>query len=230
MGLTHETRLALRDEGITMVDDLSEFDDDDIKQIAANLRRPAAGAPLVFGAKSQNRLKAVAKLLRYYEVIGRTTTAGNVTWDPVVKRFSEHWAALEDRKKEDVADIPKITRALPVTKWTESFVDFLSRTIGTRTIPLVYVVRQDVAVPAGAPALALDQPYSEEHGSVEADMVARGSHTHALYRDDNVKLYYYLEEATRTTTYAASIKPFQRRKDGRAAWFAMVQQYAGVDK
>jgi hypothetical protein len=230
MGLTNATRVALGEEGIVSVDDLSEFDDNDLKQIASNLRRPAAGNPLAFGAKSQNRLKAVAKLLRYYEVTGRTTTAANVRFDPVVKRFTEHWQALTDRKKEDVPDIPKISRALPVTKWTESFVDFLNRTIGVRTIPLVYVVRADVVPPLLHPPLAVGQPYAEVHGSVEAEMIARASHTHALYRDDNAKVYYYLEEATRTTTYAASIKPFQRRKDGRAAWFAMVQQYAGVDK
>jgi hypothetical protein len=39
-----------------------------------------------------------------------------------------------------------------------------------------------------------------------------------------------LEEATRTTAYAASIKPFQRRKDGRGAWLALLGQYAGKDK
>jgi hypothetical protein len=97
-------------------------------------------------------------------------------------------------------------------------------------IVLFYVIRPDVAVPGVEPTLANGQPYSEEHGSVEAEMIARASHAHALYRDDNAKVYYYLEEATRGTSYAASIKPFQRRKDGRSAWFALVHQYAGVDK
>jgi hypothetical protein len=230
MGLAQETRAALALEGIVAVDDLVEFKDDDIKQIAANLRRPAAGQPLVFGAKSQNRLKAAAKLLRYYEMVGRTTTSVNVRYDPTVKRFSDHWEALEDRKKEDTPDIPKISRALPVTKWTEAFTDFLHRVLGARLIVLYYVIRADVAVPAAEPPMATGQPYSEEHGSVEAEMIARASHVHALFREDNAKVYYYLEEATRGTTYAASIKPFQRRKDGRSAWFALVQQYAGVDK
>ena len=43
----------------------------------------------------------------------------------------------------------------------------------------------------------------------------RAAHTHALFRDDNYVVYYHLEEATRGTSYAASIKPFQRGKDGR---------------
>ena len=99
-----------------------------------------------------------------------------------------------------------------------------------RTIPLSYVIRDAVAVPVVAPLLATDQPHSTEHGSVEAELIARSSHGHALYRDDNSSVYHYLEEATRSTVYAASIKPFQRGKDGRGAWLALVQQYAGQDK
>ena len=61
-------------------------------------------------------------------------------------------------------------------------------------------------------------------------MIARASHAHVLYRDENSTVYHYLEEATRSTSYAASIKPFQRRKDGRGAWLAILAQYAGRDK
>ena len=50
---------------------------------------------------------------------------------------------------------------------------------------------------------------------MESELIARAAHTHALFRDDNSVVYYHLEEATRGTSYAASIKPFQRGKDGR---------------
>eukprot|EP00957_Ditylum_brightwellii_P169836 12927140-Ditylum_brightwellii.AAC.1 len=43
-------------------------------------------------------------------------------------------------------------------------------------------------------------------------------------------VYLLLEEATQGTSYAASIKPKQRRKDGRSAWQALVVQKAGKDK
>jgi hypothetical protein len=87
-----------------------------------------------------------------------------------------------------------------------------------------------VTVPAANPALAQNQPHSNEHESVAGELVARASHEHALFRDDNASVYHYLEEATRTTAYAASIKPFQRRMDGRGAWFALLGQYAGNEK
>ena len=77
---------------------------------------------------------------------------------------------------------------------------------------------------------APNQPYSEEHGSIKNDMVARASHNHGLFKDDNASVYYKLEEATRSTPYADTIKPFQRRKNGRAAFESLTSQYAGIDK
>ena len=151
-------------------------------------------------------------------------TVANIQY-PVIRYFTEQWKALKDRKKEDPPDIPKISRSLP-----ESFDDYLSRAVGTRTIPLAYVTREEVDAPAKPPPLALNCPYSDEHGSVEAELIARASHDHALYQDNNALVYYALETATRTTPYAASIKPFQRLKDGRGSYLAIRAQYAGRDK
>ena len=92
------------------------------------------------------------------------------------------------------------------------------------------MTRPEAVVPAAAPDLAPGQPYGAIFGSVEEELVQRGSHDHALFREDNALVYFYLEEATRSTSYAASIKPFQRTKNGRGAWLAMVAQYAGEDK
>ena len=112
----------------------------------------------------------------------------------------------------------------------KAFQDFLNRVIGVRTIPLAYVTRPTVDVLVNAPPLAPNKPHSEEHGSVEAELVARASHVHELYWDDNAEVYYYLEQATRSTQYAASIKPYQRGKDGRGAWAALTNQYTAKDK
>ena len=147
-----------------------------------------------------------------------------------MSNFEIQWKALKERKDEDGPDVPKITKALPIIKWTEAFQDFLNRVIGARMITLAYVIRTDPQVPGNAPTLAANQPHSTEHGSVEGELVARTAHTHALFRDDNSVVYYHLEEATMGTSYAASIKPFQRGKDGRGAWKALTSQYAGKDK
>lgn len=246
MALSAATRAQLEQEGISNVEDLADFSDEEFKQVADNLRRPggyvadpnpnaAAGAmvptpPFVFGAKSQMRLKVAAIAVRYYQTVDRSLTVNGMAWNNALKNFREHWKALCDRKKEDAPDIPKIGKNLVVTKWSEAFSDFLHRVIGVRTIPLAYVIRDEVEVPAAAPPLLNNQPFSNEHGSVEGELINRASHNHPLYREDNAQVYYYLEEATRSTSYSASIKPFQNRKDGRGAWRALIGQYAGEDK
>ena len=84
-------------------------------------------------------------------------------------------------------------------KWTESFTDFLSQVIGHRDIPLAYLVRENDTVPVPAPPLINNRPYSAEHESVEGELIARASFTHEKYKDDNARLYGFIEEATRST-------------------------------
>ena len=83
---------------------------------------------------------------------------------------------------------------------------------------------------AETPALESYQPYSIEHGYVEADIISCASHDNALYHDDNAEFYYKIKEVTGGTSYADLIKPFQRSKDVRGAWMSPASQYAGEDK
>ena len=237
MGVQHATVVQLALEGIQTVDDLADFDKEALQQLADNLCRPggrvpnpdpgaAAGSTIptpafVFGAKSQKRLGIACELVRYYNTVGRDLTAANMRWNNVIKNFEI---------QEDTPDVPKISKALPIIKWTEAFQDHLHSVIGVRMTPLAYVTRQDEDVPVVAPPLMTGQPHSEVHGSIEGEMIARASHTHTMFRDDNAAVYYALEEATRSTSYAASIKPFQRTKNGRGALQALTNQYAGNDK
>ena len=82
--------------------------------------------------------------------------------------FSIQWKALKDKKEDDLPDISKISKALPVMKWTEAFKDFLSRVIGVQmTVPLSYITWELVHHDPAMPALAAGQPHSEIHGSVK---------------------------------------------------------------
>lgn len=242
MAIPARTVTQLATEGIVTVDDLGEFDAEDFKQIVDNLRKPPripnpdggndliAQEPFVIGAKSLKRLKVGAQAIKYYEMIGRNLSPSSVHYTNTLKNFELQWNSLVSRKKEDVPDVPKITRHLKVTKWSESFKDFLSKVIGNRHAPLSYVIREQVEVPIVAPPLDTNQPHSVLHGSVEGELIARLSHNSPIYRDDNKQVYLYLEEATRGTIYGASIKPFTRTKDGRGSYLALISQHAGVDK
>ena len=211
LGIPHETMVQIQREGIQAVADLADFEKQELKQLADNLRKPggrildpnpnaAPGATIpmpafTYGAKSQKRLTVACDLVRYYQTMGRDLTSANIQWNQVMSNFEIQWKALKDRKDEDDPEVPTITKALPIIKWTEAFQDFLHRVIGARMIPLAYVIRADPQVPGTAPTLAPNQPHSTEHGSVEEELMARASHTHALFRDDNSLVYYHLEKA-----------------------------------
>ena len=234
MAIPHATVLELVNEGIDTVDGLEEFDNDTIDQIANNLRRPAVapagGHHFVFGAKSQKRLKVACELVRYYVTVGRPLTAANIQWNTVIMNFEIQYKAMKVRIDGDEPETPKITKGLNIMRWSESFKDVLRQCFGVRRIPLIYVARDMVAVPAVVPVLAAGQPHSVEAGSVEEELIARASHTHPLFREDNSLVYFKLEAATRGTSYAASIKPFQRFRNGRGALEALLSQFAGDDK
>ena len=140
-----------------------------------------------------------------------------------MKNFEIQWMALKARKKDEDPEVPNITKALPIIKWVETFQDFLHLTL---MIPLAYVICANANVPAQPPQLTVNQPHSDEHGSMETELVAHSSHTHALYHDDNLLVYFHLKEANQGTTYATSI----RHKNGRGLWMALMKQYAGDDK
>ena len=61
-------------------------------------------------------------------------------------------------------------------------------------------------------------------------MITLTSHTSGLFKTNSTLVYYKLEEATRTTTYAASIATLRKKKDSRTAFITLQSQYAGDDK
>jgi hypothetical protein len=126
MAIPNATILELLfNEGINTVDALSKFDKDTIVQIACNLRRPPAGAPLVLGAKSQKRLIVACERVRYYETVSCTLAATNLQWNTVMKNFEIQWIALLDKKSKDEPETLKISKSVNIMKGSEAYTDAL---------------------------------------------------------------------------------------------------------
>ena len=237
MGLSARTRTFLQSEGISMIEDLAEFSSKDAwTQIVENCKRPpqvtdAAGnlvnqAAFHIGAKSLHRLRVAAIAVEYYAATDRAITVQSVQWNTTLKNFEEQWKAIKSAKDDDTPEAPKMTKTVGIVKWLEAYENYSKNRIGVRDAPLAYVIREEVAVPA-APALQAGQPHSDEHGSVKGEMIARLSHTHGLFRDDNALVFDDIEAATRGTKFAPTIAPFKRNRDGRAAFLALKTQHAG---
>jgi hypothetical protein len=102
MGLSHRTRLQLAVEGIAEPEDFMEFNDDGMMAIFMNLLKPskvpalgaaarAAGTlqeiqAYEVSAKSKMRLKGAMLIAKFYDNVGRTLDADNMSW-PVIKCF-----------------------------------------------------------------------------------------------------------------------------------------------
>ena len=166
MAIPQATVDQLVTEGINNVDDFAEFDETSFKQVTENLRRPSGvdpagnpNCPFTFGAKSQMRLLAACRMVKFYQDIGRPLTASNIRWDPIIKKFQMQWKALDERRQADDPDTPKVTKALPIMRWAEAFRDHLFRCVGIQDIPLAYVVQEDSALAPTCPPLATNQPF-----------------------------------------------------------------------
>ena len=240
MGLSNRTRLYLQDEGITHPDDLFEFTDKDAwAQIVETCKRPpqvpgvGVNAPLVsqqpfqLPAKSLLRLKVASKVVEFYMRTARPLTAANMRWVRL-SNFKIEWDTLIDRKKKnDELTLPTISRTLPIVPFFEAYDTFVDEFVGQAGCPIQWIYRENAAVVMPPPNQDADQPYSTVHGSVAEEMVARLSHAHPLFRVDNATGYSQLVTATLGTSYASTIAPFKRTKNGRGALLALKAQFAG---
>ena len=240
IGLPTPTRLVMESERFAFPEDLGEFNEDQIKRLIASLRsRKVRELHLTipgrmkrqlieFPAYSEVKLIWTLKYVHHCNNVRRPIDAENIRWDPVVRTFRKLWEAIE-LKAKDKPDVPKITKQMNIMKWAQPIRDYLSKARGLFHAPLEYVIRQ-TRVQLPLPPLAPGRPYTETHGSIDGDLINLASHDHPWFQSDNEKVYYALEEATRGTSYATSLKPFQRTKDGRRAFFALFDQHASNDK
>ena len=239
MGLTPDAVDALKAEGITDVEDLRSFEDDLWTTVVNNLKHPATvitpatgnipeiitrGVVVHIGALSLSRLKAASCLVRYYKSTGRDPTPGNMK-SATLEYFTFQWKALEELKKEQSdSNLPKLTKNLQVMKWTPLITAFWATQVGGRNAPLTYVIREDATV-ATPRSLRPNRPFSSNFLDIAEELNERLSHDHPVFRADNQLVYKHLEEATRTSIAAATVKQYSVSRDRRAAWKAVMSAH-----
>ena len=242
ISLSRRTKDDLISEGISSVEDLGEWDDNDWDAFAASCRKPEQiedpanarnlinQAPFALPVKSLKRLKIASKLIRHYEAILMEPVADNVKWNCLKSYDQQHKALLDKKKNSTLNSVPKLNKSTTVPRWMDSIRLHLRLVYGGRDSNLLYLIREDDAVPAPAPTTAAGLPHTADGGSVEGDLEMRLSHVHPLFDDDNAKLYQIIEEAIRGSAFEASIKPFETTQNGHAAFKALTSQHAGKAK
>ena len=236
MTLSAVVRARLASKGLTVVTDFEDFREDQLDQAFKNMRTAIPGVPAVLrangavqvaavppitpvlvSARCALRLKVASIAFHYYKAIGRTPTPINMNYSSVLKEYYVEWQALKQLEDEDRPSVPILTKNQTPLKWMESFKDCLYRTFGVRSCPIAYVIREDVEVAEEADDPLEDGKSYGVSGLVLDEMIARLNHTDPLYKSDNNLVYSLLDEATRNTIYASTIKLYSRTKNGRDA-------------
>ena len=255
MNLPQAVRARLALEGLDTVTDFVDFKEDQLNDAFKNMRTAIPGVPVIPAVLGQNnvvqvatvaaiapipptlvsakcalRLKVASVAFHYYQSIGRTITSVNMNYTNVLKDFYVEYESIESLSDATKPDVPLLHKNNTPLRWIESFKDCLFRTFGVRKTPLLYVVRDTVKVPPEADDPLANNKAFGSSGSILDELIARLDHDHPLYKSDNAMVYSMLEETTRGTVYAPTIKPYGRRKDGRAAWLSMISSHAGNDK
>ena len=73
-----------------------------------------------------------------------------------------------------------------------NFHDILHRCIGVHNAPIVYVIREYVAVTATVPVIMASQHHYIYTGSVEMELKNRASHIQPIFREDKKAIYHRL--------------------------------------
>ena len=239
--------LRITHEGVTDFPSLVDFDRDSIESLGKVCNRKIDkitedipnGIPAeneVAGANissiSIRRLVVAMDASKYYKSIGRTATIDNMHYSNVLKAFKEDHEAYVLLKKQDEPKYPAVNdkdKEKKIIKWMPLFEDALSRTFGSKG-PLIYVLRDDATVASEADDPLDTNAHYGKSGSMIEELIQRLPHTGSIYKDDNKTVYMMISKAVAGTSVESTIKSFSRRKDGRAAYLALVSNHAGDEK
>ncbi len=164
-------------------------------------------------------------------------TNANMHYGNVLHNFKVEYEAYTALKDEEAPKAPNVNdkdNDRKVIKWAPIFKDWITCTFGHKG-PLIYVLRDEATVPdqdldpLGTNAGKIDS-YFGESGSLQDELVARLPHSGLIYKHDNASVFLLIEKATRNTSIESTVKAFARKKDGRAAFLAIVANHAGETK
>src|SRR5210317_240275 len=179
-------------------------------------------------AYSQDRLRRASLAVQYYNLVERPLTLTLVTTS-MIDIIYEHVRKLKNSATNDTDHIvPVMGSGSSIQKYLQAFHQFLKTKVGSMDIPikLAWVIRKEVNVPAPG-TLQTNRPWSQEHGSFDAELIARARHTLIGYDMDNQHVYQYLCDGLRNTKYQATLDIYEESQDGRGAYFALLDQHMG---
>jgi hypothetical protein len=120
----------------------------------------------------------------------------------------------------------KVTAEQPVINkkdWQrtmEALCEFFGSILGETSVPLAYVIRENVEIPP-------DTDPSEGYITVAEEMIARAPHGNQAYANDSMEVCSYMANITRAHDCWTYVKPAQSTKYGRCTFLLLWNYFLG---
>lgn len=232
LGFSNDAQVAIVNN--QQIDNTVEFgllSDSEVSSLCKVVRRPGgadangdAAVGTMISLRAENNLKLACGHIRYHQNVSRTITPVDITL-PNVRSIREH---LKWEEKHEDADQPKIDVG-PKTNWPkliETLIEYFKACNGSTGIPLAYVIRPNVEVPA-----ELDDP-ADNYLTRQEELIARAPHVqgdraHPTFSADNQLVWQKLQSLMREKDCWTYVRPGQRTRDGRLAFLSLKNHYLG---
>ena len=244
VGLGFTANAALKmvtQQSIDSLEELRELDDKEVENLCRVLRKPGGFMPnpnadpdpamnqpaeifdpgTQVSTRAENLLKQACFWARNRHRLSRVTVPGDLVLAAVRTITSLRKSELAHKDPD-----PPTINELNWPKTFEALEEYFSSYLGESGIPLAYVTRPDVNIPA-------DPDPSANYANVRAEMISRAPHDDEVgnplptYLTDRGKVWELLAILCREKPCWSYMKPAQRSKDGRQGYLALEAHYLG---
>lgn len=231
------TRQAINQQGLTMFGDLLGLIEDDIEELCANVRKPGGtianpnanipNQPAVIPNPGQNLgliQEKRLKMLHYY--VHHLRRVQRLPFDRAAATLDRlrtvYLLKTEDETDEELALPEAFTRVDTARVVIENLDNYLRRKRNENGVPIAYVVRDTVALPAANEDPGFGLPsYLEE-------MIRRAPHDTPEFENDNMFVWNVIRHITHGGGPAWNwVSRYMRTANGRDAYIALKTHYLG---
>jgi hypothetical protein len=238
-----DVRQSLRAQGLGMINDFSALTETDVEDVCKIIQRPGGTVPnpnagqggrglppppdflpnpgVQIGHLHEKKLKMVRYFVFHLQRIQRYFDPAIATMDTL----QEIYRLKDVDDKDSKPPLPdKLTKTDKVREVIENIESVLLSMKGINGVPLLYVVRDLVALPTGIgddvdPGFGLPS-YSHE-------MIRRAPHTGVYFREAQKTVWNIIRHMTHGGPGWNWVQSFARTQDGRNAFLSMKRYYLG---
>ena len=243
LGITDPKTIArLKSQGISTPADLFELEEDDITALSNAMSSKVynddgtvAAKPCTLHWRQLKRIRNYAALADYCSTVRRNISPADVSWENVVRGFTDELKILTEKKKAEAKDAPVLKSGTPMTTFLRRLENHLSDQIGVLGTTCEYLIwlmtspLVDTTAPDQAPALQPGTLHAATRTSIADEIKARVSRTDPRVKQDDESLFNDLVTALKGTQYEGLAAPFRPGKEG-AKFYHLLKSTHGHDE